>query len=258
MANQPFGNMYTDEEKASYRAFAHRTRALSDAELFRVNNNLVGDQLTSEMKDIVAWEIKIREIELLKRNGIEMDKEFSYKNLNNETIKSIDRIEHVEYRDPNETILSNSGSMVDVGRTQAKEQGYTSEMSDELLQKSLKLIDENPMVIRSGDPRIHNNRGGGINIMTKKLLVECDNGDVIEFNNQAIQEHFRRDYIKKMSEVTGIDYTKYDLNQSSELYVGYENPINNTPEEIHKKYDSRYDIDANVDFTFDEDEYEDD
>lgn len=257
MAN-PFGNMYTDEEKASYRKFAHRTRDLTDAELFRVNNGLVSDQLTSEMKDIVAWEIKIREIELLKRNGIEMDKEFSYKNLSNEIRKGGDRLDHVDYRDPNEMIMSTNGSMVDVGQTQAKEQGYTSEMSDELLKRSLKLIDENPMLIRSGDPRIHNNRGGGINIMTKKLLVECDNGDVIEFNNQAIQEHFRKDYIKKMSEITGIDYTKYDLNQAAELYVGYETPINNTPEEMHKKYDSRYDIDANIDFTFDEDEYEDD
>jgi len=204
--NQYFKYMYSDDEKSSYRKFAQKTRLLSDGDLFKVNNNLVADQLTSEMKDIVAWEIRIREIETLKKHGIDVNEVNNYKHVNSEVTYKQDSIEN------------GFGVSADI----ARERELCDGMTDDLLKQSMKIIEANPRVIDYNDPNLHNKNGGGINVMTKNFLIRCKNGEMIEVNNEAIQEHFRKEYIKRMSEITGIDYTQYDLNRGSEIYGGYE------------------------------------
>lgn|SRR5574344_512601 len=229
--------IYSPDEMASYRKFAHKTQTLSDAELFKVNNSLVPDQLTSEMKDIVAWEIRIREIETLKRNGIDPSKEFSYKEANKEVHYDKDMVTKDK-----------------VSKYVITELQLTDEMSDDLLKKSMKIIEEHPRVIEEGED-LNNKNGGGINIMTKKFLVKCKNGETIEFDNKAIQEHFRKEYIKRMSEVTGINYSQYDLGQGSEIYGGYEDENAKRPDKIDL---NNTDIDSEDKIQFNANDFEDD
>ena len=81
-------------------------------------------------------------------------------------------------------------------------------MTNELLEQSKKIADEHPIVIKRD--KLHDKNGGGINVTTKKFIYEDDNGEQILINNEHLQNHFRKMYIKRLSEVTGIDYTKYD------------------------------------------------
>ena len=53
--------------------------------------------------------------------------------------------------------------------------------------------------------------GGGINVACNKYIVVDENGDEVLVNNRNIQEMFRKRYIKAMSDVTGFDFTKYNL-----------------------------------------------
>ena len=69
-------NILSDEDKEKYSTFAHKVRNLNHSDLFKLNMG-IADELTSEQKDIVAYEIKIREIEDLKSRGIDPKKAFS-------------------------------------------------------------------------------------------------------------------------------------------------------------------------------------
>jgi hypothetical protein len=198
---QKFGmtNVLTPEEKATYREFAQAVHKMDNQTLFKLNIGSA-DELTSEQKDIVAWEIKIREIEALKRQNINPSVDFTvdkyYKN--------------VPY-DPEDP---------DLQKRQLEERTAISEMSDDLLRKSREIIENTPVRIRQED--LHKTMGGGVNMLAKKYVVEDNNGHEILVNNANIQEHFRKMYVKRMSEVTGIDYTRYD--ETSPDDIDYFNP----------------------------------
>lgn len=214
--------LYTDEEKQSYKKFFQKTHSMSDSDLFRVNNNLCSDKLKSELKDIVAWEIRIRELNALKRAGIKPEEEYSWKNdekhrffIDLENNKKFGSIEYDKDTIDPETGLSMS-------KAAALERVASEGMTQELLENTIKIIENNPVVYDLSDPttkaKFHNKDGGGMNIMTKKILVKCENGDKYLFDNQNIQEHFRKEYVKRMSEVCGFDFTQYDLRSNSELF----------------------------------------
>lgn len=192
---QKFGmsNILTDEEKASYRAFAHRIRDIDNTSLFRLNNGMA-DELTSEEKDIVAWEIKIRELENLKKRNIDPAEAFSIENA------------HKDVGYDQET--------PGLEKLQLMERERITEMSDELLEKSKAIIENTPVEVRAED--LHT-IGKGVNISCNKYTVIDDDGNRITVNNREIQEHYRKMYIKRMSEVTGIDYTKYDLSDDDDI-----------------------------------------
>ena len=236
---QPTINILTPEEKSSYRAFAHRLQTLDHANLFRLNNGSA-DELTGEMKDLVAWEIRIREIEALKKQGIDVHEVNSYKHAN----------EDVVYGDG-----GYMGGIIQKGIL--AERNNMDGMTDDLLKRSMDIIEDHPVRIKEGDNSIFKKNGGGINYMARKILIECKNGDEIIINHKDLQEHFRKEYIRKMSEVTGIDYTKYDLHRDSEIFSGT-NPDSGDRE--HIIMDS-HDISFNANsegIDFSDDNYEDD
>lgn len=192
-------NILSDSEKASYREFAQKIHNIDNGSLFKLNTGMA-DELTSEQKDIVAWEIKIREIETLKRQNIDPNKEFNFQNCHHE----------VQY-DP---------EAPDLQKRQLEERTAISEMSDELLERSKQIIENTPVRVKSSD--LHKTMGGGVNMLAKKYIVEDNNGNEILVNNAQIQEHFRKMYMKRMSEITGIDYTQYD--NTSETDIDYFDP----------------------------------
>lgn len=201
-------NILTDEEKASYSAFAHKVHSLDHASLFKLNNG-TADTLTTEEKDIVAWEIKIRELEHLKNQGVKPEIGYSVDNYH----------QNVEY-DP---------TTPDISNIRALENNRLSEMSDELFNKSKEIIENTPVVIHSND--LHS-VGRGVNVLCNKYTVVDDDGNKITINNRALQEHYRKMYIKRMSDITGIDYTKYDLSGTDFPDEKYDNSnlaFDNTP-----------------------------
>ena len=236
---KPTINILTPEEKSSYRVFAHRIKELDHANLFKLNNGSA-DELTGEMKDLVAWEIRIREIEALKKQGIDVHEVNSYKHAN----------EDVVYGDG-----GYMGGIIQEGIL--AERNNMDGMTDDLLKRSMDIIEDHPVRIKEGDNSIFKKNGGGINYMARKILIECKNGDEIIINHKDLQEHFRKEYIRKMSEVTGIDYTKYDLHRDSEIFSGT-NPDSGGRE--HIIMDS-HDISFNANsegIDFSDDNYEDD
>ena len=200
--SQKFGmtNILTDAEKSSYKEFANKIHNnTNNADLFKLYTGSA-DELTSEQMDIVAWEIKIREIESLKRQHIDPNETFKVENYHKD----------VGY-DP---------ECPDLQKRQLEERAYTSPMTDELLEQSKRIIENTPVRVNAND--LHKQMGGGVNMLAKKYIVEDNNGHEISVNNANIQEHFRKMYIKRMSEVTGIDYTQYDL--SSDDNIDYYDP----------------------------------
>ncbi len=198
-------NILTDEEKSKYSTFAQRVHNLNHKDLFKLNMG-IADELTSEQKDIVAFEIKIREIDALKHQGIDPKKAFSVE----ESQKYYQNKAEEEYfGNGNDTAINNMEMQGTVMQNyRLNERQRISEMTDELLEQSKKISDEHPKVIKRS--QLHDKNGGGINVTTKKFIYEDDNGEQILVNNEHLQKHFRKMYIKKLSEVTGIDYTKYD------------------------------------------------
>jgi len=178
-------NLLTPEEKASYRAFAQKVHSMDPKDLIKLNGNMA-DELTSEQQDIVSWEMKIRELEVFKRNNIDPKKDFSYQN----------KMPNVQYAD----------DPVSMG-ARMEERRQLSEMTDNLLEQSKKILDEHPHEIEIG--KLHSRDGGGVNVLAKKYVVIDDDGNKITVNNQHIQDHFRKMYVKRMSEITGINYIDY-------------------------------------------------
>ena len=238
---KPTINILTPEEKSSYRAFAHRIKELDHASLFKLNNDNA-DELTGEMKDLVAWEIRIREIEALKKQGIDVHEVNSYKHAN----------EDVVYGDG-----GYMGGIIQEGIL--AERKNMDGMTDDLLKRSMDIIEDHPVRIKEGDNSIFKKNGGGINYMARKILIECKNGDEIIINHKDLQEHFRKEYIRKMSEVTGIDYTKYDLHRDSEIFSGTNPNSAGGREHIITSYPRDISYNANSEgIDFSDDNYEDD
>lgn len=178
-------NLLTPEEKASYRAFAQKVHSMDPKDLIKLNGNMA-DELTSEQQDIVSWEMKIRELEVFKRNNIDPKKDFNYQN----------KMPNIQYaNDP-----------VAMG-ARMEERRQLSEMTDNLLEQSKKILEEHPHEIEIG--KLHSHDGGGVNMLAKKYVVIDDDGNKITVNNQHIQDHFRKMYVKRMSEITGINYIDY-------------------------------------------------
>jgi hypothetical protein len=181
---------------------------MNNSDVFKLSAGMA-DELTSEQQDIVAWEIKIRELETFKKRNINPTKTFNTENYHQD----------VGY-DPEAPNLK---------ELQLNERTKISEMSDELLEKSKRIIENTAVRIKKDD--LHKTMGGGVNMLAKKYIVEDNNGHEILVNNEHIQEHFRKMYMKRMSEVTGIDYTQYD-ESPSDPNIDYYNPnaaeFNNT------------------------------
>lgn len=190
---QKFGlvNIMSDEEKMDYKKFNDRLLEMSFSDLTKLNMGTAGDVLTSEQRDLVAWQIKIRELDEMKRRNIDPAKAFS-----------VDNMDTVGY-DPTTPNLQ---------KFQVEERNRIEGMSLEALEHAKQLVDNTPVTITSD--QLHNMNGGGINMACNKYIVIDDNGNEIMVNNREIQEKFRKRYIKKMSEVTQFDFTKYNLDGS--------------------------------------------
>ncbi len=198
-------NVMTDEEKSSYKKFNDRLLQMEYSDLEKLISGSAGDVLTSEQRDLVAWQFKIREIDEMKHRNIDMSKEYDLNNLKT-----------VGY-DPETPNLQS---------LQIMERNSIEGMSLEALERAKKLVDETPVVITKD--KMHNINGGGVNIACNKYIVIDDNGDEVLVNNRNIQERFRKRYIKLMSEVTGFDFTKYNLDgdMSDEPDLDYSAPNN--------------------------------
>lgn len=233
--SQKFGmiNILTPEEKQSYRKFADKIHNNTDnADLFKLYTGTSADNLTSEQMDIVALEIKIRELEALKRNNIDPAETFKVEKYHNDP-----------GYDP---------ECPDLVKRRQDERYYTDQMSDELLEQSKQIIENTPVRINAKD--LHKTMGGGVNMMAKKYIVEDNNGNEITVNNANIQEHFRKMYIKRLSEVTGIDYTQYDLSKNDDN-IDYYDP-NKASFEVHKNNNDGYNTSPHDAINLDD--YEDD
>ena len=198
-------NILSDEEKAKYSTFAQRVHNLNHKDLFKLNMG-IADELTSEQKDIVAYEIKIREIEALKAKGIDPKKAFSIEENQRLFQERAENDYFANGKDDAITQMEMQGTVMQNYRLNERQR--IGEMTDELLEQSKKISDEHPKVIKRN--KLHDKNGGGINVTTKKFIYEDDNGEQILVDNERLQKHFRKMYIKRLSEVTGIDYTKYD------------------------------------------------
>lgn len=190
---QKFGlvNIMTDEEKTSYKAFNDRLMTMNYSDLMKLNMGTAGDVLSSEQRDLVAWQIKVRELEEMERRGIDPAKEFH-----------MDNVKNVEYDTTTPNLIN----------YQVNERNRIEGMSLESLENAKKIADNTPVVIHKD--QMHNMNGGGVNIACNQYIVVDDNGNEVLVNNRSIQETFRKRYIKKMSEVTGFDFTKYNLDGS--------------------------------------------
>ena len=181
-------NIMSDEEKSDYKKFNDRLLNMSYGDLEKLISGAAGDILTSEQRDLVAWQFKIRELEEMKRRGVNMAETYSVNNVKN-----------ADY-DPETPNLK---------YWQIAERNKIEGMSLEALERAKKLVDETPVVISKN--KMYNMNGGGINVACNKYIVVDENGDEVLVNNRNIQEMFRKRYIKAMSDVTGFDFTKYNL-----------------------------------------------
>jgi len=199
-----FGNMnlLTDEEKSSYRDFAQKVHNMSHKDVYLLNSDM-RDKLTTEQQDIVAWELKIRELDIYKKKNIKPEEVFN-------VYKVTGNVEY-DYDNPNLMAEKMAEKKAMIG------------MDDKLLEESKRILENNPVVISSNN--LHNIHGGGVNIMANKYIVEDDNGKRITIDNKKIQEHYRKMYIKAMSEATGIDYTQYDLSGDDDPNIDYMDPL---------------------------------
>jgi hypothetical protein len=225
-------NIMSDEEKSNYKAFNDKLIAMPYADLMKLVSGSSGDILTSEQRDLVAWQYKIRELDEMKRRGIDLYKQNNVYTAN----------EKVGY-DPTTPNLQS---------LQIAERNKIEGMSLEALERAKKLVDETPVVITKD--QMHNMNGGGINIACNKYIVVDDNGQEVLVNNKRIQEMFRKRYIKAMSEVTGFDFTKYNLDGSDDS----ENFDNILTPDLDYTGQNIAEPDPIPQFNINEDEYEDD
>ena len=162
-----FGNMnlLTDEEKSSYRAFAQKVHNMSHKDVFLLNSDM-RDKLTTEQQDIVAWELKIRELDIYKKKNIKPEEVFDVYNVTGNV--------GYDENNPNLQIEKMAEKKAMIG------------MDDKLLEESKRILENNPVVISSNN--LHNIHGGGVNIMANKYIVEDDKG--IADGIAGFGEHF--------------------------------------------------------------------
>jgi len=227
------GDILTPEDKSSLRNFAQKIHKMDTVEVARLHNGMA-DKLTSEQKDIVAYEIKLREYYILKSKGIDPKKDFSVENIHNgsaafATDGSQIKVNQIDYDRTDPRCIQSA----------AYEQTLLSEMSDEILERSKKIIENAYIPVKTSE--LHEKNGGGVNAMFKKYVAIDDNGNKVKVNNEMIQEKFRKNYLKTLSDITGIDYTVMDEDfykdfSPMEINIRDENNQNNTSN--HNKVDS--------------------
>lgn len=188
--------LLTQEEKTSLRAFAQKVHIMPERDVMKLNCNMA-DDLTSEMKDIVAYEVKLREVKILKANNIDPDKAFTVEN---------------GYKNPEYT---KELSRQDLEKQQSVEKQRMAGMTIDLLQKTRETIENTYLPVDK--EKLNKRNGGGINALWRNYIIEDDNGKTVKVKNGKIQELFRKRYIKALSEVTGIDYTALD--QTPDEYI---------------------------------------
>lgn len=180
------GNLLTDEDKSNLRNFAQKVHKMDINDVGRLHNGFA-DALTSEQKDIVAYEIKLREYDMFKKHGINPKVDFAPENLRKKVEYSNDKVSR---------------------KFIMEEQKLNNEMSDELLERSKQIIEDTYIPVNAS--KFHDKDGGGINALYNKILAIDDNGNKIKVNNRAIEEMYRKNYLKMLSDKTGIDYTRID------------------------------------------------
>ena len=115
-------NIMTDEEKSDYKKFNDRLLNMNYSDLEKLISGSAGDILTSEQRDLVAWQFKIRELDEMKRRGVNMAETYNVNNVKN-----------VDY-DPETPNLVN---------WQIAERNKIEGMSLEALERAKKLVDNN-------------------------------------------------------------------------------------------------------------------
>lgn len=223
------GDILTPEDKSTLRNFAQKVHRMDINDVGRLHNGYA-DALNSEQKDIVAFELKMREYQMYKDHGIDPKVAFSPEN-----IRKVP-----EYTNDKTSI----GFIM-------KEREFNSEMSDELLERSKQIIENTYIPIDA--TKLHEKDGGGINAMYNKIVAIDDNGNRIKVNNRGIQEGFRKNYLYKLSQETGIDYTKIDEG----FYDSFTPMSTPDAEAFQNKNDTVYDKVNSVD-SIDMSDYEDD
>ena len=231
-------DILTPEDKSSYRKFGQKIHSIDDQSLMMLNMNMA-DQLTSEMKDIVSFEIKLREHEFLKKANVDPNEAFSIKNREDPE------------PDPN---YDQNYTDVEKRNFQALERNRQAGMTDDLLERSKKIFENS--YLKPDMEKLNNPHGGGINAMWKKYLIEDDNGNKIKVNNEAIQERFRKQYLIELSRATGVDYTVLDPS------INFNLESSTVEEEQHKRAQGEFEdlkVHGRVEqIDIDPDEYEDD
>lgn len=192
--NAKIGDILKPEDKKDLKTFAQKIHSMDANDVGRLHNG-TADKLTSEQKDIVAYEVKLREYELYKKLGIDPKVAFLPENLRKKRELSEDKISEKYILD---------------------ERALESDMSEDLLERSKNIIENAYIPVDAS--KFHSMDGGGINALYNKVVAIDDNGNKVKVNNRAIQEKFRKNYLKALSDVTGIDYTRID----DEFYDNFE------------------------------------
>lgn len=226
------GDILTAEDKSNYRNFAQKIHKIGNKELFMLNAD-VADNLTSDEKDIVAYEIRLRESDVLAKQHID--------SMNDYTVEKTHKDVSI---DPTQV----SSKYV------YEERHRTQEMNDDLLEKSKNIINNTYIPLTQDDMKTAKSKG--INMAWKKYLIMDDNGDEIRVNAEEIQERFRRKYLKTLSENTGIDYTRLDKNFDSRN-DDIEYAVDGNAESISSKKTQSFGTDTEAGY-IDPSDYEDD
>lgn len=181
-------DILNSEDKKDLRTFAQKIHSMDINDVGRLHNGYA-DALTSEQKDIVAYEIKLREYDMYKQHGIDPKVAFAPENLRKQPAYATDKVSQ---------------------KFRIEENRLNGEMTDELLERSKEIIENTYIPINTG--KLHDKDGGGINALYNKIVAIDDNGNQVKVNNRRIQEQYRKNYLKALSDVTGIDYTRIDEN----------------------------------------------
>lgn len=181
-------DILTKEDKSSLRNFAQKVHKMDIEDVGRLHNGFA-DSLSSEQKDIVAYELKLREYDILKRNGINPKVDFLPENMHPNPQKATDIVSR---------------------QAMQKSYQYEADLTEDLLERSKEIIENTYIPIESS--QFHKIDGGGINALFHKIVAVDDNGTKIKVNNAALEESYRKNYLKTLSDVTGIDYTCLDDN----------------------------------------------
>lgn len=181
-------NILSDEDKSSLRNFAQKVHNMDIENVGRLHNGFA-DTLTSEQKDIVAYELKLREYDLFKKRGIDPSVDFLPEKLHPDPGYEIDKVSQ---------------------RARLEEIKNSEGMTEDLLERSKEIIENSYIPVEMS--KLHEKDGGGINALYNKVVAIDDNGNRIKVNNRAFQESYRKNYLKALSDVTGIDYTRIDNN----------------------------------------------